>query len=695
MRIFILLLITLALALSAQAEKRIALLVGNSDYTGNAKPLANPVKDVDLMEDALESVGFEVHVLKNANRAQMLNAFQQHGDRLKAAGKDAVGLLYYAGHGVQSQGFNYLAPVDMTAYTEQHVWAQAARLGDAMDFLRYAGNKTNFIILDACRDNPLPTATRTSAGGLARLQKSRGMLIAYATQPGATASDGPGQKNSPFTAELARMLKQPGLPVESLFRKVATNVEIRTKDAQQPWYESGLRGTQDFCFAGCGAGANDEATALGIALASGELARLREFQSKFPGSRTRSLVQQQIAAIEQAEYEASRPVKFMTTSPSEEGTPLWERVRDTGWSNKFGRTIVHELGDELNFSQLKMAADAGDPNAATLVGMMLHDGLNGQEKAIPEAAKYYEFGCENDQMRACRSLALLHVLGIGVSKDESKANRLFTESCKGGIMLSCLNLGDQHAAGTGASEDDTAANHFYKTACDGGNALGCDRLGERYDFGNGITENDQEANRLYKKACDDGNMQGCTHLAYQYDDGEGVIVDKAKAGRLYKQACDGGNMQGCAQLGNKYSNGEGVPESDQEASRLWKIACKANFMSSCFNLAMMHDFGTGIAVDDELANQLYLTACEGGEMRGCNNLAAQYAAGEGVTKNEAEANRLYKKACDNEHMQGCGNLGHRIFKGQGTNKDETRGRELLQLACNAGITSSCNVLQEL
>ena len=230
-------------------EERIALVIGNAAYERDGWVLANPARDARLIAAALEGVGFNVDLVLDADEDAMEDAFRRHGARLSAAGEDAVGLFYYAGHGVQSQGLNYLVPVDADARVEQDIWAQAPRLGLAVDYMEQAGNLVNFVILDACRDNPLPSANRSTGGGLAQASRTRGMLIAYATAPGLTAADGQGL-NSPFTSALADLIATPSLSAEQLFRRVADRVEAATNLAQQPWIESGLRG-DDFCFAGC------------------------------------------------------------------------------------------------------------------------------------------------------------------------------------------------------------------------------------------------------------------------------------------------------------------------------------------------------------------------------------------------------------------------------------------------------------
>ncbi|MEO0550209.1 MAG: SUMF1/EgtB/PvdO family nonheme iron enzyme [Pseudomonadota bacterium] len=241
---------TLFLIAQATAEQRVALVIGNSGYETTGWALPNPANDARLMKTALETVGFRVALHIDADEDEMEQAFVDHGKRLKAAGNNAVGLIYFAGHGVQSDGYNYLLPIDVNAQTEQDIWAQAPRLGQALQHVRVAGNSINFVILDACRNNPLPSANRSAgSGGLAPVARSRGLLVSYATEPGYTATDGAGS-NSPYTAALAEIIRQDGLIAEQVFKRVADRVNQATSGAQTPFYNSGLIGA-DFCFGNC------------------------------------------------------------------------------------------------------------------------------------------------------------------------------------------------------------------------------------------------------------------------------------------------------------------------------------------------------------------------------------------------------------------------------------------------------------
>ena len=233
----------------AYAEKRVALVIGNSNYEQTGWALANPARDAELLAASLSEVGFEVALHVDLGEDEMEVAFAAHGAKLQAAGEDAVGLIYFAGHGVQSQGRNYLVPVDADARSEQDIWRQAPRLGEALDYVKLAGNRVNFVILDACRNNPLPSSTRSAGGGLAHVDQARGLLISYSTAPGYVAYDGDGE-NSLFAIALSQNLKSDGLIAEQVFKRVAAQVSDATDGEQTPFYNSGLTGA-DFCFAGC------------------------------------------------------------------------------------------------------------------------------------------------------------------------------------------------------------------------------------------------------------------------------------------------------------------------------------------------------------------------------------------------------------------------------------------------------------
>lgn len=232
---------------AAEREARIALVIGNAAYPQGA--LANPANDARRMAKALAKVGFAVETSIDADQREMKSQIVDFGERLAAAGPAAVGLFYYAGHGVQANGRNYLIPISADLRREADLDIEAVEADWALLQMREAGNAVNFLILDACRNNPLPRGLRAASRGLARMDAPVGTFVAYATAPGDTAEDGSGD-NSPYTTALAEMLTTETAPAEIMFRNVRNRVIELTAGRQVPWDSSSLRGG-DFCFSAC------------------------------------------------------------------------------------------------------------------------------------------------------------------------------------------------------------------------------------------------------------------------------------------------------------------------------------------------------------------------------------------------------------------------------------------------------------
>jgi hypothetical protein len=227
----------------AAAEFRTALVIGNGAYA--TAPLRNPVNDARAMAEALGGMGFDVIARLDADRAEMQRAVVEFGRRLKEKG--GVGLFYYAGHGVQVQGANYLIPLGAQIAAEEEVAIESVDVNYVLSRMDAAHNRLNIVILDACRNNPFARSFRSTANGLASIDAPAGTLIAYATAPGSVAADGEGS-NGLYTGELVQAMKLPGLKVEDVFKQVRIRVQRQSKGSQVPWESSSLTG--DFYFAG-------------------------------------------------------------------------------------------------------------------------------------------------------------------------------------------------------------------------------------------------------------------------------------------------------------------------------------------------------------------------------------------------------------------------------------------------------------
>ncbi|MDA9052790.1 caspase family protein [Planktomarina temperata] len=220
-------------------QRKLALLIGNAEYLNG--PLDNPVNDARLIGATLKSLGFEVYIHENANQKTMKRAIRDFGKKLELAGEDAVGLFYFSGHGLQSEGENYLSPIGAEVRNEADVEIEMVSANAILKQMDFARNGLNIVILDACRTNRFSRGFRSAQNGLADMAAPTGSILAYATAPDSVAYDGRGD-NSPYAGALAEAMLMPNTPVEAVFKAVRISVINETDEKQVPWESSSLTG---------------------------------------------------------------------------------------------------------------------------------------------------------------------------------------------------------------------------------------------------------------------------------------------------------------------------------------------------------------------------------------------------------------------------------------------------------------------
>lgn len=223
------------------AEKRVALVIGNSAYPSAS--LKNPVNDAADMAALLKQKDFLVTLLTDANKRDMEEAIRSFNRKL--IGKNTVGLFYFAGHGIEMDGVNYLIPVNANIKTGVDAKYESVDAGRILDGMENAGNNLNMVILDACRNNPFERRFRSGSQGLARMDAPKGSLMLYATSPGDVAADGDG-RNGLFTKHLLAAMRTPNLKVEDVFKQTAIKVNGASSGIQLPWQSGVILG--DFYF---------------------------------------------------------------------------------------------------------------------------------------------------------------------------------------------------------------------------------------------------------------------------------------------------------------------------------------------------------------------------------------------------------------------------------------------------------------
>ena len=242
-RVFALLGVALWLAWpgEASAAARVALVVGNGDYAAEIGKLKNPTSDAQMMADTLTGLGFEVALVTDADQKAMKRAIREFGQKLRETGPNGIGLFYYAGHGVQVDGENFLLPIGAEIQAEGDVELEAVSASSILSQMQFAGNAVNLVFLDACRNNPLTRSFRSGSRGLARVDAPRGSFVGYSTAPGDVSVDGE-SNNSPYALALVEELTTPGISIEEAHRAVRGKVLAATNQRQTPWDSSSLTG---------------------------------------------------------------------------------------------------------------------------------------------------------------------------------------------------------------------------------------------------------------------------------------------------------------------------------------------------------------------------------------------------------------------------------------------------------------------
>jgi uncharacterized caspase-like protein len=264
---------------AALAEGRVALVMGNSAYQ-SVPALPNAANDAKAVAEFLSSAGFEVVSAPDLTQSSMRRAIGEFADKISSKGRDTVAAVYYAGHGVQVDGYNYLVPIDAQVVRESDVPLQGVRLDDLMNALAAVPSKMRIVMLDACRNNPFSEINKVGGRGLAIVDAPAGSIVSYSTSPGSEALDGDGA-NSPYTTAFLSVAKEPGLPIEQAFKRMRLAVNDATRHQQLPWESSSV--TTEFSFIpGQGGGATaarPAATPVSVTGAGGAHAATRSLES--------------------------------------------------------------------------------------------------------------------------------------------------------------------------------------------------------------------------------------------------------------------------------------------------------------------------------------------------------------------------------------------------------------------------------
>jgi tetratricopeptide (TPR) repeat protein len=481
---------------AAHAEKRVALVIGNSAYR-TVPSLPNADADAELMSDTLLSLGFFVvggGPQLDLDKAGFDDALRKFSGELIGAD---VALFYYAGHAVETHGLNYLVPVDAHPADEGDVFAQMVGTSALLDQLEKSGTRINLVLLDACRDNPLRDRGVPSTGGLAQMQAPAGTLISFATQPRSVALDGD-DGHSPYTRALAETMRHPGFGLFKTFNEVGLAVEKLTQGQQLPWVSSSpISGS--FYFAGKAAASDvqqvsmtpggsdstrpsNEVLRRDLITDCDRLAAMPYDTGHAPGLPGIEVAKIDIAAATAACSDAMQRYPEVARFIFEAGRVatarkdyaearrLYDRAAAAGYAmalNNIGGMYEGGQGVPVNYAEAARwygkAVDAGEPIAMIDLGW-LYETAHGVPKNCTEAVRLYQTAVKAGIPLAMNNLGLLYLRGQCVRRDYAEAHRLFEQGIALNDASSMNGMGAIYNEGDGVRRDLKVARQWFEKA---------------------------------------------------------------------------------------------------------------------------------------------------------------------------------------------------------------------------------------
>jgi TPR repeat protein len=554
---------TAAVAQAQQAERRVALVVGNASYQ-HVEQLANPGNDAKLIADTLKKSGFTLvggGAQLNLDKASFDRLVQEFGKQIQGAD---VALFYYAGHGMQVENSNWLVPIDANPTRQQDLDFQMINAELVLKQMDGASTRLNILILDACRNNPFANmGTRGMASGLAQMKAPDGTLISFATQPGNVAADGSGT-DGPFATALSDAISKPGLDIFHLFNQVGLSVKHATQGSQEPWLSSSpIDG--EFYFARAETAVDDAAVP--------------------------ELDAPQVAATKPA---AATPVPAQ--APSQPPAQAEQATRDLAEKGQAGAQI--DLG--LNYAKgtgvpkdyatalqwFQRAADQGDPHAEFYVGLMHERGYS-VPHSYATALVWYRKAAEQNYAPAQIAVARFYARGLSVPRDREQQVVWLRRAAEQNSPLAEFILGNLYRLGIGVPREPATAAQWYQRAVakDFGPAEG--RLGLMYMHGVGVSKDYAQAMQLLRRAADKGGAIAQNGLGELYAHGDGVPRDYDQAVHWFRLSADQGNSVAAFNLGLLYADGHGVPRDPHEAGKWFQQAAAAGNQLAIAQLARM------------------------------------------------------------------------------------------------------------
>ena len=646
------LLLALSSSPASTSGRRVALVLGNGAY----KPpldLPNAPTDARAVAAALRRLEFVVIEGIDLSNAEMQARLKEFSREMEGA---EVGLFYYAGHGMQVGGENYLIPIDANPKRERDLDFETLKLDLVMrQLLREA--KIKIVILDSCRDNPMATelsrsmassdrsrSTSVLSGmGAINTQGASGTLVAFATAPGTVALDGKGA-HSPFTSALLAHIETPGVDIDVMMKRVRGEVTKGTNERQVPWTNSSLVGEFQLAPGGkgrvasatpaatpqSGATEDDSSVSRGAdappSVAGNQSARADRATTAPPRSPDGKISGRRMpiaVAVEAHPSGGGGPSRSWVGVNIEDVSQEWART--LGLATAGGAFVTGvEAGSPAARSELRfgdVVLNAGNTEIRAVGDLPRHvQTLAPGSSIVLEVWRIWEPGgdflhsvtrlAERGSLEAMAKLGAWYASGFGVGQNDIEATRWLRPAAEGRHPVGMLLYGQMLIAGRGTVKDAAAGAQWIQSAAKAGQPSAMHLLGLLYIRGDGIAKNPAEATRWLRQAADSKHAPAMFQLGNAYQEGIGVGRDLATALRWYSAAADLGNAAAMASLGLMHSNGTGVTKDDAAAVRWYRKASDAGNAMAHNNLALLLDRGVGATRDFDEAARLIMLALD-------------------------------------------------------------------------------------
>jgi len=567
-----------AAAQSLGDARRLALVIGNSSYD-HVPRLANPGNDAALIATTLRQLGFTLvggDVQQNIDKAHFDKLVQDFGRAIQGAD---VALFYYAGHGMQVDGSNWLVPTDANPTRPQDLEFQMVNADLVLKQMDSAGTRLNLVVLDACRNNPFAAlGTRAVEGGLAQMRAPEGTMISFATQPGNVAADGRGT-DGPYATALAASIRQPGLDIFHVFNRVGLTVKHETDGAQQPWVSSSpIDG--EFYFT------QTEAAQDAIAATTADVAPAKPADQRDQArnaSPTNPAMATQVAA------------SAKTVVPPDHAAP-----------------------DPLDASRARAAE--GKADAQIDLGLAYAKG-QGVPRDDAVAREWFERAAAQNAAGGQYWMGAMLERGRGGPRSYAEALQWYRRAADQGYPPAEVAMGRFYGRGLGVDRDVTQRTDWYRRAATHGNAVGQWALGNFYQFGDGVDKDMSQARQWYVRAADQGFVPAEVRLGWIYQHGNGVPRDYAVAAHWFRPAANAGNPVALNSLGVFYRQGLMVPQDYAQAMQLFRQAADKGSPMAEFNIGLLYANGHGVSVDKQQARAWFEKAAAAGNQPAIDILA--------------------------------------------------------------------------